>query len=195
MSVETVLEEVKLMAKLRHECICSVLGASVINDELVWVVLEYITGGDLHVFLYKNLSLPLNSQVNFCLQAARAVNYLHSLTPPVLHRDIKSQNFLVADSTKLKLTDFGLSRVKSRAGYTQSTPNWTAPEILGRREQWSEKSDIYSLGMVFFEIISKEIPFHDVHDMDTAIINGARPTIPKDTPMVCKRSCNKLMCE
>lgn len=88
-------------------------GGCFINERELWLVLEYVKGGNLYEFLAKSQGpLPLDLQISFFYQAAKSINYLHTSSYPILHRDVKSLNFLVKDNTKLVLTDFGLSKAK-----------------------------------------------------------------------------------
>jgi serine/threonine protein kinase len=109
------------------------------------------------------------------------------LTTPILHRDITSFNFLVQDNSKLLLTDFGNAKdcVKSVYTNTTGTLQWSAPEIWDEIPKWSDKADIYSLGMVFFEIVSCEIPFEtdkNIFQIGKKIQQGIRPKIPSSCP-------------
>jgi serine/threonine protein kinase len=177
------------MASLRFQHICQVHGGCVINDKEVWLVLEFVEGGNLQDFL-SNFGgpLPHDLQLSFFLQAAKAINYLHaSPSSPILHRDIKSPNFLVRDKSKLLLTDFGMSKATELTSQTTTigTLRWAAPEVLSCNSNWSEKADVYSLGMVFFEIVSREIPFQgDENFLHIAkgIKKGTRPNIPDSCP-------------
>jgi serine/threonine protein kinase len=113
----------------------------VVGDEEVWLVLEFVEGGSLYDLLaHSSGLLSWDLQLSFALQAAKAINYLHTSSPPVVHKDVKSANFLIKDKNKLLLTDCGLA-------YLTSGPD--------EAEQCSEKVDIYRLGSVFFEIVSK----------------------------------------
>jgi serine/threonine protein kinase len=128
--MEDLCKEVDLMATLHHKNICQIYGSCILDSEL-WLVLPYIAGGDLRRLLRAtHTPLPLATQLSFCLQAARAVNYLHSCTPRVLHRDLKADNFLVDRGDTLLLTDFGIAKVHEMVGHTPSTLNWSAPEVL-----------------------------------------------------------------
>uniref|UniRef100_H3G576 Protein kinase domain-containing protein n=1 Tax=Phytophthora ramorum TaxID=164328 RepID=H3G576_PHYRM len=90
----------------------------------------------------------------------QALGYLHACTPPVIHRDLKSNNVLLTDKLEPKVIDFGVSRglvdLTMTAGV--GTPYWTAPEILeGKR--YTEKADIYSFGVVLSELDTGKIPY------------------------------------
>jgi serine/threonine protein kinase len=176
------------MASLRFPRICQVYGGCVINDKELWVVLEFVEGGNLHNFLFNFAGpLPHDLQLSFFIQAAIAINYLHTSPSPILHRDIKSHNFLVRDKSKLLLTDFGLSKaveLVTSQTHTLGTLRWAAPEVVSD-SKWSDKADIYSLGMVFFEIVSREIPFQNntnLFQIAKGIKKGTRPKIPDSCP-------------
>ena len=94
--------------------------------------------------------------------------YLHSLNPPIIHRDLKSHNLLVSDSWIVKITDFGLSRVKSFSTMTAAgTPQWSAPEVI-RQDIYTEKADVYSFGVIIFELLAREIPYSNLAPLSAA---------------------------
>lgn len=104
--------------------------------------------------------LPLQYQRNVAISVARGMAYLHSRSPPLLHLDLKSPNVLVDNRWRVKIADFGLSRLRfhtflSGAG-GGGTPEWMAPELLRSEEQIDERADVYSYGE------DKLIPFYVV---------------------------------
>ena len=87
------------------------MGASVLNPHLI-LVSELAENGSLFsVLMNKNMKLDFKKKINFCIDAAKGMNYLHSLNPPVIHRDLKTANLLVDKFWRVKVSDFGLSRV------------------------------------------------------------------------------------
>jgi serine/threonine protein kinase len=179
------------MATLSCEHICKVYKGCIVGEKEVWLILEFVNGGNLHQFLTGVVPLSLERQLSFAIQATKAVQYIHNKTPPILHRDINSFNFLIKDNTTLLLTDFRSAKpndfVTSQTA-TFGTLRWTAPEVLVDHPKWSEKADIYSLGMVFFEIVSGgEIPFKQDISITTLIkniVSGLRPKIPDSCSIV-----------
>lgn len=137
--------------------VCDVYGVTFPNDYTAWIVMQFSFDGDLHNYISRN-PLPLWKQIKFCWSAAAAVSMLHNHLPPILHRDIKSYNFLVHENY-LSLADFGLAKYVRDAGTTLGTLAWTPPEVLSKSSTWTTASDIYSLGTVFYEIVSTELPF------------------------------------
>ncbi|KAI3868561.1 hypothetical protein MKW92_021088, partial [Papaver armeniacum] len=101
-------------------------------------------------------------------QEARGMNYLHCCNPPIVHRDLKSSNLLVDKNWNVKVGDFGLSKLKHQTFLStltgKGTPQWMAPEVL-RNERSDEKSDVYSYGVVLWEIATQKIPWDNFNSM------------------------------
>jgi len=119
--------------------------------------------------------------------AARGMAYLHSGNPPVLHRDLKSANLLLDESYTTKVCDFGLSRLKAQARSMTAncgTVQWMAPEVLANRS-YDEKADVYSFGIIVWELLSRECPYEGMTAIQCALAvlnRDKRPEIPKWCP-------------
>lgn len=119
--------------------------------------------------------------------AARGMAYLHSGHPPVLHRDLKSANLLLDESYTTKVCDFGLSRLKAQARSMTAncgTVQWMAPEVLANR-RYDEKADVYSFGIIVWELLSRECPYEGMTAIQCALAvlnRDKRPEIPKWCP-------------
>ncbi|ETP55346.1 TKL protein kinase [Phytophthora nicotianae P10297] len=132
-----------------------------------------------------------------------ALAYLHALTPMVLHRDVKSRNVLLSSSLDAKLCDFGISRRKCSgtddetnltATAAAGTLSWTAPELL-LGEEYTEKVDIYSLGVLLSELDTCTLPYHDPNSLSERLVqhplrlmrriidDGLRPQLSPDCPL------------
>ena len=105
-----------------------------------------------------------------------AMEYLHSLKPAVIHRDIKSHNVLRDYRGVYKICDFGLVMVKNTAA---GTPAYMPPELL-LNKPFNRSVDVYSFGILLNEILTKEIPFTqlDMSEVRRKIIGGERPALP-----------------
>lgn len=100
---------------------------------------------------------------------AMGISYLHTRRPAVLHRDLKSNNVLIDANGRCKISDFGLAAIKQRRKQLTSvvgTINWQAPEMWRADPKYSEKVDVYSAGLVFWEIFMwhGEIPYEDMRN-------------------------------
>lgn len=119
--------------------------------------------------------------------AARGMAYLHSGKPPVLHRDLKSANLLLDESYTTKVCDFGLSRLKAQTRSMTGncgTVQWMAPEVLANRS-YDEKADVYSFGIIVWELLSRECPYEGMTAIQCALAvlnRDKRPEIPKWCP-------------
>ncbi|KAI3687653.1 hypothetical protein L1987_81353 [Smallanthus sonchifolius] len=161
-------QEVSLMKRLRHPNILLFMGA-VMSPQSLCIVTEFLPRGSLFRLLQRNTArLDWRRRVHMAIDIARGMNYLHHCHPPIIHRDLKSSNLLVDKNWNVKVGDFGLSRIKHETYLTtktgKGTPQWMAPEVL-RNEQADEKSDIYSFGVVLWELTTEKIPWDNLNSM------------------------------
>ncbi|XP_071690808.1 uncharacterized protein [Rutidosis leptorrhynchoides] len=179
-------QEVSLMKRLRHPNILLFMGA-VTSPEHICIVTEFLPRGSLFRILQRNTTqLDWKRRLHMAMDIARGMNYLHRCQPPIIHRDLKSSNLLVDKNWTVKVGDFGLSRIKHLAYLNtktgKGTPQWMAPEIL-RNGQADEKSDVYSYGVVLWEIITEKVPWDDLDPMQVIGAVGfmnKKLEIPKD---------------
>ncbi|KAK1436336.1 hypothetical protein QVD17_02115 [Tagetes erecta] len=179
-------QEVSLMKRLRHPNILLFMGA-VMSPQRLCIVTEFLPRGSLFRLLQRNTTrLDWRRRVHMAIDIARGMNYLHHCNPPIIHRDLKSSNLLVDKNWNVKVGDFGLSRIKHETYLTtktgKGTPQWMAPEVL-RNEQADEKSDIYSFGVVLWELTTEKIPWDNLNSMQVIGAVGfmnQRLDIPKD---------------
>jgi len=180
-------DEVSLMRQLRHPQIVLFMGASLTPGKLA-IVTEFLPRLSLFAVLHDaSVELPPQLKLSMLADVARGMTYLHSNSPPVLHLDLKSLNLLVDTNFRVKVADFGLSTFKKHlAGVTSNqamgTVHWMAPEYLATG-LCDEKADVYSFGIVMWEVVTRDTPYADV-DVDQLaplVVNeGLRPDIPPD---------------
>ncbi|XP_010486178.1 PREDICTED: mitogen-activated protein kinase kinase kinase YODA-like [Camelina sativa] len=184
--IESFKQEVLLMKRLRHPNVLLFMGA-VTSPQRLCIVSEFLPRGSLFRLLQRSTSkLDWRRRIHMALDIARGMNYLHHCSPPIIHRDLKSSNLLVDRNWTVKVADFGLSRIKHETYLTsksgKGTPQWMAPEVL-RNESADEKSDIYSFGVVLWELATEKIPWETLNSMQVIGAVGfmnQRLEIPKD---------------
>lgn len=184
-----ICQELQTVANMQFPNICHIYGGCIVSEKEIWLVLE-LADGNLHDFLSSKRLTP-TQQISFALQATQSVEYIHNLPSPVIHSDITSRSLLVQNNTKILLTGFGLSKAFSSVSLqteTFGTLRWSPPEVVNYTKVWSEKSDIYSLGMVFYEMVSGKVPYQEedwnFDKIMNKIKNGTRPKLPKECPKV-----------
>jgi serine/threonine-protein kinase TNNI3K len=182
--VSELLDEVRLIARLEHPRIVDFVGISWDSLSDLCVVLEFMEGGDLRDLLasyeYEGREVGFDrTKVTIALHVAHALTYLHSLDPPVLHRDLKSKNILLTSDLQAKITDFGISRERIDKTMTAGvgTSLWMAPEVM-MGERYDAKADVFSFGVVLSELDQHTLPYSQATDSndsgrkmpDTAIL-------------------------
>lgn len=180
--------EANLMKTLRHPNVLQFLGAS-LDPPDICIVTEYMPKGSLNRILHDpTIELTWEMKRKIAIDAAKGMAYLHYRIPSIIHRDLKSHNLLVDDVWKVKVCDFGLSRIITEGQQNQmtacGTPCWTAPEVLNNLG-YTTKADVYSFGIVLWEMATRAEPFAGMPSFQVlfAIANkGVRPVIPDDCP-------------
>ena len=176
-------QEVKLLMSLHHDNIITCYGALYSYDIHPMILLEYAPNGSLFDFLKSKTYLPKAQIWFWTKQIANAIKYLHDRD--IAHRDIKSGNFLITKQYMLKLCDFGLSEITeiTRNTSDSGTTAWMAPEIYMKRIA-SKASDIYSFGIVIWELWTCKIPFvgQTAAQIMWNVSDGKRPPIPARVP-------------
>ncbi|MGH7529228.1 MAG: serine/threonine-protein kinase, partial [Gemmatimonadales bacterium] len=167
------IREVELVSKLSHPNIVPILAAdeclfvSQGADGLCYYVMPYVDGASLRVRLERDRTLPLAEALDILQQVAEGLSYAHA--QGIVHRDIKPENILVSGGRAL-LADFGIARAISAAGGNTltavgnpiGTPGYMSPEQLVGMRTIDARSDIYSLGCVFYEMVVGHPPMLDV---------------------------------
>ncbi|KAL8144096.1 hypothetical protein V2J09_017128 [Rumex salicifolius] len=158
------LREVAIMKRIRHPNVVLFMGA-VTKSPRLSIVTEYLPRGSLYRLIHRPAAGEVMDQkrrLRMALDVAKGINYLHSLSPPVVHWDLKSPNLLVDKNWTVKVCDFGLSRFKPNTFLSSKsvagTPEWMAPEFL-RGEPSNEKSDVYSFGVILWELATMQQPW------------------------------------
>jgi len=155
------LNEVHMLASLDHPNILGFVGAVAVEPHFC-IVTDFVTPGSLQVILkYKEkYTLPWSRCVAMAADVAHGMAYLHSFSPPIVHRDLKPSNLLVTQDWKVQVCDFGTSRTVVPTGTMSvcGTPVYMAPEVL-RGERYDEQADLYSFGIVLWELLTRQVPF------------------------------------
>lgn len=156
--------EADIIARLDHENIIQIFEYNE-QDGYAYLVMPYISGGNLLKVLTQRGRLSLQETVGYLTQAAEALDYAH--TNWVIHRDLKPGNFLLRQNGRLLLSDFGIARMMQRVepgadlttpSLMLGTPEYMAPE-MARGEEVNHATDIYELGIVLYQLLSGELPF------------------------------------
>lgn len=157
--------EQEILAALDHPNIARLLDIGVSDDNIPFLVMEYVEGEDLLEFCRRR-NFSVNEKLILFRKVCAAVSYAHSRL--VVHRDLKPSNILVNEKGEPKLLDFGISKLLSTdsndnnrtltTGFAMLTPNYASPEQF-RGESISTATDIYSLGVILFEVLTGSLPY------------------------------------
>ena len=160
--------EAQAAYKLRSEHVCRVLDAGELEDGTPFIAMEFLKGDDLAALLRRKKKIPIPEAVDYLLQACEALGEAHA--NDVVHRDLKPANLVIItrkDGTRcLKVIDFGISKVATDTssdltntyGYLGS-PSYSAPEQFASTRAMTASGDLWSLGVILYEMVSGHAPF------------------------------------
>lgn len=148
------------------------------------LVMEYLPKGSLYSVLHNPKEyLRWNIRWEIALDITKGLSYLHNIN--VVHCDIKSENIVLDHSYHAKITDFGFSNFENKITKRVGTLQWMAPELLKKKAVPNKKSDIYSCGVLLWEIASRRVPFENANDtrkLCKQIEKGEKEKIPVECP-------------
>ncbi|XP_060940796.1 receptor-interacting serine/threonine-protein kinase 2-like isoform X2 [Limanda limanda] len=196
------LKEAEVLHKARFNYIIQIFG--ICNEpEFFCIVTEFMSNGSLDLLLhekdtYPDLAWPLRLRILY--EIALGVNFLHNMTPPLLHHDLKTQNILLDDEFHVKIADFGLSKWRqisvskgsgSKPTEMGGTVIYMPPENYepSKSRRGDVKHDMYSYAIIMWEVLSRQIPYEVTNPMQImfSVLRGMRPdtsldSLPADIP-------------
>ena len=154
----SIIHEGRLLARVRHPNVVTIYGAEQIDDRIgLWM--EYVRGRTLEQILKQGATFTATETARVGAEICKAISAVHAAG--LLHRDIKAQNVMLADDGRVVLMDFGAGREFDDGAATDlaGTPLYLAPEVF-RGQRATAQSDIYSLGVLLFHLVSRGYPVH-----------------------------------
>lgn len=201
---ERFVREARSVAALNHPNIARLYQISSGNDGTPFLVLEFVDGNSLEQILATKGVLDNREAAKICLEIADAIHSAHE--SKLVHRDLKPSNILLtSDHLTAKVIDFGLAinpNLESRLtadAFIAGTPAYMSPEQILTPKKIDRRSDVYSLGVVFYELLTGDVPFRGItkHTLDRIIHEDPRrptvinPDIAKDLETICLKAISK----
>jgi len=197
---ERFLQEARASAALSHPHICTIYEVDDSGDQ-PFIAMEYVKGETLRERTRRG-PLPLEEALNLAVQAADGLEAAHR--KGIIHRDIKSANIMVTDKGQAKIMDFGLAKLQggsslTREGATIGTVAYMSPE-QARGEKVDHRTDIWSLGVVLYEMLTGELPFRSDRDVsllysivheEPPSLKERKPPVPPELQRVIERALSK----
>uniref|UniRef100_A0A061QPS2 guanylate cyclase n=1 Tax=Tetraselmis sp. GSL018 TaxID=582737 RepID=A0A061QPS2_9CHLO len=184
------IKEIQICTNLQHPNILMIYGVMMNGKNRPWLVMEEMEHGSLRDVLF-NRSFRFEGEMllNMLRDIATGMVFLHNCKPPILHRDLKPANVFLDRNMHAKLANFRIT-LKNRARGYAGTPYWMAPEVLRREGPHTKASDVYSMGILLYEIFTREKPYAGMNpamvlekvanrDLDEPF----RPELPAELPL------------
>jgi serine/threonine protein kinase len=190
------INEAKIQAKLSHLNVVNILNY-LEEDGNVFLVMEFIGGETLERrLLRREAAIPIEEAITISRQVLDALRFMHS--KGIIHRDIKPSNIMITEDGRVKVTDFGIAKVMGEKGYTKTgvkigTLWYMSPEVIKGQEA-TALSDIYSLGISLFQMVTGRVPF--TGDSEYKIMKGhleEKPPSPCEINSKVTREMGKVI--
>lgn len=194
---EAFRNEVAVLRKTRHVNILLFMGY--MTKENLAIVTQWCEGSSLYKHLHvQETNFQMFQLIDIARQTAQGMDYLHAKN--IIHRDMKSNNIFLHEGLTVKIGDFGLATVKARWSGSQQVEQtsgsilWMAPEVIRMQDSnpYSSQSDVYSYGIVLFELMTGELPYSQIANRDQIIYMVGRGYLSPDLSKLYKR-CPKAM--
>uniref|UniRef100_A0A8C7XNS4 non-specific serine/threonine protein kinase n=1 Tax=Oryzias sinensis TaxID=183150 RepID=A0A8C7XNS4_9TELE len=191
------LKEAEVLHKARFNYIIQIFG--ICNEpEFFCIITEFMSNGSLDLLLHETDTYPVLGwplRLRILYEIALGVNFLHNMTPPLLHHDLKTQNILLDGEFHVKIADFGLSKWRqlsvskgsgSKPAEMEGTVIYMPPEEYepSKNRRADVKHDMYSYAIIMWEVLSRQIPFEEVTNpmqIMFSVLRGKRPDISLDS--------------
>lgn len=193
--------EAQSAAALSHPNVVSIYDVGQ-EDDTHYIVMEYIEGRNLNEIIAESAPLQIEQAVNIAYQIADALDHAHA--NQIIHRDIKPHNILIGSNGRIKVTDFGIARAVTSSTITHTgsvvgSVHYFSPEHA-KGVNTGEKSDLYSLGIVLYQMLTNSLPFHGESPISIALKHlqddfadpkTINPYIPQSVENIILRSMRK----
>lgn len=193
--VDQIKREISIMKLVRHPCVVR-LYEVLASRTKIYIILEYITGGELFDKIVRNGRLSEAEARKYFHQLIDGVDYCHS--KGVYHRDLKPENLLLDSQGNLKISDFGLSALPEQGvtilKTTCGTPNYVAPEVLSHKGYNGAVADVWSCGVILYVLMAGYLPFDEM-DLPTLYskIDNAEFTCPSYFSLGAKALIRRIL--
>jgi serine/threonine protein kinase len=204
------IKEAQILSKLRHRYITRFF-EFINNENGAVLVMEFVEGTPVDVLLNEKGALPVKDAINVAQCLLEALVYAHG--KGIVHRDIKPANLICEGAGAVKVTDFGIAKIKeggggsgqtvlTKSGFLLGTPHYMSPEQIREPKDAGAKSDVYSSGVVLYEMLTGNLPFNSrsLPKLIDAIYRGekqapsaVRPEVKKDLEEIVLKAMHPRM--
>lgn len=191
-ALKALLDEANLMKKLDHPTLPRIVDI-IETNQTVFIVMDYIEGESLNKVLDAYGAQPQEAVIEWAKQLSNVLDYLHTQSPPVIYRDMKPANIMLKPDGTVRLIDFGIAREykEGKEGDTEAigTRGYAAPEQFGGQGQTDARTDIYSLGITLYHLVTGKNPaeppyeIYPIRHWDPTLSSGLEWLIQKCTQL------------